>query len=169
MGLPKAGRNLKRENEMRRVKTAQARKDKVILGYIMKNYPKVYGEGQKYAQELAQAYPDKIDLTKTPEYKAFVKGPRIVDNMKLKIKLLDKPATSATKTHENGEQPSDEDKPATSATKTHENGEQPSDDTNLLPLSEEEFNAIIHDLGQEPSIQDFFANIDFQLDECPLW
>ena len=168
MGLTKAVRNLKRENEVRRVKTAQVRKDKVILGYIMKNYRKVYEEGQKYAQELAQLYPDKIDLTKTPEYKGFVKGPHIEDNMELKIKLLDKPATSATKTHETFQalQTAETFKDLEAATL---NGEQPSDDTNLLPLSEEEFNTIIHDLGQEPFIQDFFANIDFQVDECPLW
>ena len=168
MGLPKVERNLKRENENRRKKTAQAREDKVIIGYIMKKYPKAYEEGRKYAQELAEANPNKIDLTKTSRYRAFVKGPCIVDNMELRIELLDEADTSTTKTPETSQalQTAETFKDLEVATLS---GEVPTGEKNLLPFSEEEFNAMMDDLRQDPTIHDFFTNIEFELDECPMW
>ena len=191
MGLAKAERNLERENENRRKKTARAREDKVIIGYIMKKYPKTYEEGRKYARELAGANPNKIDLTKTSQFRAFVKGPCIIDNMELKIELLDEADTSTTRTPETSQVLHEAD---TSTTRTPEtsqalqmtgtfedlevathlevatlSGEAPPGEKNLLPLSEEDFNTMMDDLRQDPTIQDFFTNIEFELDECPMW
>ena len=39
----------------------------------------------------------------------------------------------------------------------------------LLPLGEEEMEALLDDLRQDNNIADFFANIDYELDNCPLW
>ena len=87
--MPRTGRNIKRENEVRRIKTAKAREDKAVIGYIMKKYPKVYEEGRKYVQELHLANPNKIDLTKTSQFRAMVNAPHFTDNMELKIELMD--------------------------------------------------------------------------------
>ena len=39
----------------------------------------------------------------------------------------------------------------------------------LLPLGEEEMEALLDDLRQDSNIASFFANIDYELDNCPLW
>ena len=39
----------------------------------------------------------------------------------------------------------------------------------LLPLGEEEMEVLLDDLSQDSNIADFFANLDYELDSCPLW
>ena len=88
--------------------------------------------------------------------------------MELKIELMDEADTSTTKTPETSQ--------ALQTAETFEDleaatlsGEVPLSEKNLLPLSEEDFNTIMDDLRQDPTIQDFFTNIEFELDECPMW
>ena len=45
----------------------------------------------------------------------------------------------------------------------------PSMTTDLAPVSDEVLNQIIEDLREDPDITNFFDNIDFELDDCPLW
>ena len=181
--MPRAERNNKRENEMRRMKTAQAREDKVVLGYIMTRYPKTYEEARKYAQELASANPGKIDLTKTSEYYTFLKHPCITDNMQLKIELMDEGDATATKPAEAPQELPDEgdatatkpaealqELPGEAPQTTLEDLKVPPVEGDLaLPLNDEEINDIMNELSQDPTIVDFFNNFDFELDECPLW
>ena len=44
------------------------RKDRVITGYIEKNYPQIYKEAEGFYDTLNNAYPDKKDLRRTNEY-----------------------------------------------------------------------------------------------------
>ena len=41
--------------------------------------------------------------------------------------------------------------------------------TNLLPIDDDTLEEIMADLQQDPDIQSFFENMDFQDDDCPLW
>ena len=95
--MSNTGRNLKRENEIRREKTAMARRDKVIIGYIMAKYPSVYKEAHNYTKELERDNPNKIDLTKTAQFRALVKVPEFTDNMELKIELMDEGKQSTSR------------------------------------------------------------------------
>ena len=186
--MPRPGRNNKRENEIRRIKTVQAREDKVVLGYFKRRHPKIYEEAKKYAKELATANPGKMDLTKTPEYYTFLKGP----NMELKIQLMDE--GEAQQEHpdqgdvelkiqlmDEGEaqQEHPDQGDATAEAPQELQGEAqpaikdlelpPAEGAVALPLNDEDFNAVMNDLSQDPTIQDFFNNFDFELDNCPLW
>ena len=180
--MSNTNRNLKRENEIRRQKTAKARQDKVVVGYIMAKHPGVYEEALNFAKEVDRNNPKKMDLTKTTQFQALVKDPGFTDNMELKIKLLDKekPSTSsdlkaATLDGENvaplmqDDLMQDSSVEENAAPLMQDDLMQDSSVENLLPLSEEEFNTVINDLGQDPDIQNFFANIDFELDNCPMW
>ena len=183
----KVERNLKRENENRRKKTAKAREDKVVIGYVKTRYPKVYEEAYNYAQELARANPNKIDLTKTSQFRAMLKVP-FTDNMELKIELMDEgdqPTTENPETSQDfkaAETSQDFKAPETSqdfkaaetsqdfkAPETFQDFKAAETCQDLLPLGEEDFNSLIDDLRQDPNIQDFFSNIEFELDDCPMW
>ena len=39
----------------------------------------------------------------------------------------------------------------------------------LPPISDELFEQIIQDLCEDPDISNFFNNVDFEIDDCPLW
>ena len=45
----------------------------------------------------------------------------------------------------------------------------PSMTAELPPISDEMLEQIIGDLGEDPDIDNFFSDIDFELDDCPLW
>ena len=199
--MPRPGRNNKRENEIRRIKTAQGREDKVVLGYFMTRHPKIYEEARKYAQQLASANPGKVDLTKTTEYYAFLKHPHTVGNMELTIELMDEgDATAAKPTEALQELPDEGDataaKPMEAPQELPDEGDAaaakptealqelpgdalqhtlkdlglpPAEGATALPLNDEEFNYIINELSQDPTIAEFFNNYDMELDDCPLW
>ena len=174
----KVERNLKRENENRRKKTAKAREDKVVIGYVKNKYPKVYEEAYNYVQELARANPNKIDLTKTSQFRAMLKVP-FTDNMELKIELMDEGDQPTAKNPETSQdfkaaETSQDFKAAETsqdfkAPETFQDFKAAETCQDLLPLTEEEFNSLIDDLTQDPNIQDFFSNIEFELDDCPMW
>ena len=192
----KVQRNLKRENENRRKKTAKAREDKVVIGYVKTKYPKVYQEAYNYAQELDRANPNKLDLTKTSQFRAMLKVP-FTDNMELKIELMDEGNQPATKNPETSQdfkaaetsqdfkavETSQDFKAAETtqdfkavetsqdfkAVETSQDFKAAETSQDLLPLGEEDFKSLIHDLSQDPNIQDFFSNIEFELDGCPMW
>ena len=138
----KRERNLKRENEVRRKETAKRREDKVIVGYIKTKYPKVYEEALNFTHEIDRANPTKLDLTKTPQFRAMLKEKKstFTDNMELKIELMNEGKQSTAETWQD-----------------------------LQPLSDEDFKSLLDDLNQDPDIQSFFNNIEFELDNCPLW
>ena len=39
----------------------------------------------------------------------------------------------------------------------------------LLPLDDDTIDQLINDLRQDPTVQDFFNNIEYELDNCPFW
>ena len=42
-------------------------------------------------------------------------------------------------------------------------------DQNLLPLDSDTLETILTDLREDPNLQMFFDNFDFEMDDCPLW
>ena len=66
-------RDLTRENEIRRLTTIRKNADKVITGYIKTMHPAVYGEAEKYLQDLIAEYPDKRDPSKTKRFKHMLR------------------------------------------------------------------------------------------------
>ena len=188
----KKPRNLKRENEIRRRDTAQRRSGKVILGYIKAVHPKIYNEGSKYFDKLNEAHPQKKDLTRTKEYKAMIKNNTgLMNDFELRIELMSTKIQTTTMTATVALEPCQETPQPNTTCQDHpepcqetpqpnttcQDHPEPCQETpqpntmcqDLLPLGEEEMEALLDDLRQDSNIADFFANIDYELDTCPLW
>ena len=187
-------RNLPRENEARRQETKKRRADKVVVGYVKALYPVIFQQASEYYVKLDQANPQKLDLTKTLEFRTLQKNKiAVADNFELKIELIDNgkqtekttPALEAEATPsltpqliDNGKQTETTTQtvkttPALEAEATPSLTPQPTTDTTcetlLTPLDQETLEAIIADLRQEPFMDDFLNNIEFEQDSCPLW
>ena len=160
----KKTRNLKRENEIRRRDTRQKMEHKVVVGYVRAKYPKVYEEAVNYTAELNRAHPGKKDLTKTPEFQTLAKKqPAFTDKFELKIELMNTVTATATVPVEKAETYQELQPTATVSVEKAETYQE------LQPLDDEAFNTLLDDLRQDPDIASFFDNIDFELDDCPLW
>ena len=176
----KKPRNLVRENEIRRNDTAQRRSDKVIVGYIKALHPKIYNEASRFYDEVNEANPQKKDLTKTKEYKAMVKNTPPMNHFELRIELMSTKIQTTTTTtvaletsQETQPQPTTTCQGHPEPTTTCQGHPEPTTTgqghPDLLPLGEEEMKTLLDDLSQDANIADFFANIDYEMDSCPLW
>ena len=92
--------------QRRKDREQKIRKDRVITGYIERNYPEIYKEAEDFYNVLNNAYPTKKDLRRTNEYacmgtgvstrrryprKTIPKKKRVENTMVLNIPLLTKP------------------------------------------------------------------------------
>ena len=206
-------RNLRRENEIRRMMTKKRRTEKVMLDYIKTLHPGVFNEASTYYLDLDRMYPNKGDLTKTAEFQALLTNKvATMNNFQLKIQLLDSgtattitttptaearpdpepektPATEAMPDPEPEKTPATEAMPDPEPEKTPAAEETPtpaaettlpkalgtttdpaSETMSFLPeLDERTLEQLIAELQQDPVMADFLDNIDFELDDCPLW
>ena len=65
---------VRRRKYQRRVNRSRVRQLLLMTDYIMHKYFDIYSEAAEYYNELNQKYPDKYDLRKTTEFKAFKTG-----------------------------------------------------------------------------------------------
>ena len=183
-----AKRNLPRENEMRRLATRKKNADKVIIGYIKTKHPVVYGEAEKYLQGLNAEYPDKKDLSKTKRFQNMLRTEATCENCQVRSKVvrmdsfrLQIELNDYTKTAN----PPAQDSPAEVTLQTSRDemakantlaelataavtAQDPQDAT-LSLMDEGTLEEIMNDLREDPTIADFFSDVESQLDNCPLW
>ena len=178
-------RNLARENQIRRLATKRKNADKVMIGYIKTVHPAIYAEADKYLQNLTKEYPDKKDLSKTKSFQYLLKNKVVkMDNFELRIELKDyrkasDPAAEVTTPNSPAEVTTAD--PAAEVTTPNSPAEvttadpaaevttpDPQDAT--LPLMDEEtLELIMADLREDPTIATFLNNLEYELDDCPLW
>ena len=187
-------RNLARENQIRRLATKRKNADKVMIGYIKTLHPAIYAEADKYLQNLTKEYPDKRDLSKTKSFQYLLKNKVVkMDNFELRIELKDyrkasDPAAEVTTPNSPAELTTTD--PAAEVTTPNSPAEvttadpaaevttpnslaemttpDPQDAT--LPLMDEEtLELIMADLREDPTIATFLNNLEYELDDCPLW
>ena len=166
--MPQGKRNLARENQIRRKDSERKRAHKLMLGYIKTLHPNVYNEAEGYYTCLRQRYPDRKDLTKTAEYRSLIKDKiAAMDNLELRIQLMDHGTVTTTPPAEITTETLAETVPAPSQEITLNPEGEPM--SNLQLLDEEMLQQLISDLRQDPVISDFFDDMDYQIDNCPLW
>ena len=177
--------NNERKNGYRKLENERIREERVICGYIKYRYPDMYNEANEYYQWLNQLYPTKKDLRKCNEFETLKHGtdipirkhyPRkitpdthnIEDNMVLSIPLMDQDDIQSVQTPTT---------PNETTVEIEETGETVVVQTSSLLetpftepfLSDDLLEQIVNDLRKDPDISDFFENIDYEMDECPLW
>ena len=176
-------RNLARENEIRRIDTERKRAERVMLGYIKTLHPNVYNEAEKYYTGLSKRHPARKDLTKTAEYRSLAKDKiAVMGNFELRIELMDHGTTTratTTTTTTPAAETATPMAPEITPEPPAETAPAPSQEITLNPegepmpslplLDEETLQQLISDLRQDPVMADFFDDIDFQIDNCPLW
>ena len=195
-------RNLNRENELRRESTKRRRVDSLLISYVKTIYPRIYDEAHMFYTSLVAIYDNKKDLTKTPEFRSFIKnkGPKM-DNFELKIELIDQgtkpemPTSTAETTSVSVAETTVVSTAETTPVSVAETTPVPPAETTvvsvaettpvppaettsvpvaettpeLLPLDDDTIDQLITDLRQDPTIGDFFNNIEHELDNCPFW
>ena len=161
-------RNLERENLVRRQETKRRRVEKVINGYVKAIYPSIYDEARLFYTNLDAKHQGKKDLTKTQGFKSLVenKHPR-TDNFELKIELMEQGTIPRTPAAETTAAPE-------AVAETTAAPEAVAETTaallpDLLPLDDDSLEQLLADLRQDPAMQDFFDNIEYEIDNCPLW
>ena len=173
-------RNLIRENEIRREQTKMRRFEKVIVGYVKAIHPAIYDEANLFHSSLNAMYQSKKDLTKTEEFRSLIKNKTTtMPNFQLKIQLLDQRTTlemtetAAAPTPETPETTAAAPAPEMTETAAAPTPETPettaAKTTDLLPLDDDTLGQLIADLQEDPVMMDFFANIEYEIDDCPLW
>ena len=180
-------RNLARENEVRRMDTKKRRAERVIIGYVKTLHPAVYDEGNRYYTYLDKIHPGKKDLTKTTDFRSLLKNKVVItNNLELRIELMDhgtaKTTTTTTTTTPAAEtapapapeimlDPAAETVPAPAPEITLDPAAEtvPAPAPEITPLDEETLEQLMADLRQDPDMAAFLDNIDFELDNCPLW
>ena len=171
-------RNLVRENEVRRMDTKRRRAEKVMLGYVKTLHPGVYDEANRYYTNLDKIHPGKKDLTKTTDFRSLLKNKvATMDRFELRIELMDHgtATTTTTPAAETAPAPAPEITPdpaaETAPAPAPEITLDPVGETTptLTPLDEETLEQLMADLRQDPAMGDFLDNIDFEIDNCPLW
>ena len=86
--------------QIRREKAQTDRYELFISDYVKHKYPNIYAEADRFFKLLREKNPGKLNLTKTQEYRAWLKQDKknpektvntqkAVDNMELKIPLMD--------------------------------------------------------------------------------
>ena len=181
-------RNLARENQVRRLETRRKNEDKVLVGFIKKRYPRVYGEAVKYMETLRAEYPDRKDLSKTKEFwdmlnaEAVGENTRVttsvvsMDTFRLQIKLdeyskttQDPPAEVAEQAsrHAVASTPVEQATPQNETVTVMDEGTVP--DATLNLIDEGTLQDLIKDLREDPTIADFFSQMEYEFDNCPLW
>ena len=179
-------RDLKRENELRREAAKRRRVERVLISYVKVIHPGIYDEAHMYYSSLVAKYHDKKDLTKTPEFQSFIKnkGPKM-DNFELRIELIEQgtipetpapaaettPAPAAETTSAPAAETTADPAAETTSAPAAETTSAPAAETTaaLLPLDDDTLEQLIADLRQDPVILDFFDNIEYEIDNCPLW
>ena len=183
--------NMDRKNISRREETMRVREERVITGYVRYTHPEVYKEAYEFYNNLNKVYPQKKDLRRTNEYEMLKneetrkmrkyysrKAPKVKivqDKMVLRIPLMPKNDTETviqpvdipisqqvtveTTTQETTTQQ------VTVETTTQEEPVM----TGLEPLDDQTLTEIIQDLHKDPDFSNMFDNIDFEIDNCPLW
>ena len=187
----RAKRKIQRKHEAEKFQ-----KDRLICDYIRIRHPDIYREAENVYDHLRQAYPEKKDLRKSNEYEAISKqglnmpikkyyarktkqyvpkrqsDPK--DNMLLTIPLMSTndveevvleqlSQNETTIVMEQSTQPSQNE-----TTIVMEQSTQPSQSIEP-PLTEAMMADLINELRGDPDILSFFENIEFELDDCPLW
>ena len=179
-----ASRNLPRENEMRRRATRKKNADGVIIGYIKTKHPSIYDEAEKYLQGLRVEYPDKMDLSKTKRYRDMLKtGPANencqakskvmrMDSFRLQIQLDDYAKTANPPARDTSAEVQTTRVEMASTLTELTTAVTPQDhpqDATLSLMDEGTLEELMNDLREDPTIADFFNNVEYQIDNCPLW
>ena len=188
-------RNNQKENARRRGDTKKRRADKLMIAYIKNKYPAVYKEGAEFYEKLNRQHPDKIDLTKAPEFVALTKtAGSSTTILQLEIELMDKGQVEKTRTRTTMEVVDEASQPippvaAQPVINQHSEpleqdemtqpippvaaqvviGQHSEPDLQLLPLDQDEMDTLVNDLLQDPDVSDWFSNFQFECDNCPLW
>ena len=190
-----AHRNLTRENEVRRLQTRRKNDNKVLLGFIKKTYPRVHGEAMKFMEALREEYPDKIDLSKTKSFWDMINteaagknteaagknteaaGKNIrattkavsLNAVRLRIKLGEYTSTTQGSAAEVPEQTvvDEQATPQSETVTVVDEGTVP--DATLSLMDEATLNGLMEELREDPMIADFFNQIEWEHDNCPLW
>ena len=164
-------RNLARENHVRRVMTKTKNENKVMLGYVRTLHPNVYEEACTYYRCLTKKYPDKKDLSKTPDYQRLLQDKvATTGNFELRIELMDSgkaPGPQAEITQ--AEITPDPPRGITPGEITPGPQAEITPAETLPGLDEDSLEQLMADLREDPTIADFFDNIEYELDTCPLW
>ena len=88
--------NRPKRQETRRKKLSTDRVDLFVASYVQNKYPKIYNEAVQFNDELRVKNPQKLDLRKSINFRAWIKdqkhGTNILhgqfDNFKLKVQLM---------------------------------------------------------------------------------
>ena len=181
----------------RRAEAERVREERIVSGYIKYKHPEMFQQAMEFYQYLDKLYPQKKDLRRTNEYqmikdsnsrkirkyycqKASVPGEtpheitdktphEITDNLVLRIPLMDSSNMETTNTLVNEGN-------AVEIPPQHETTNLPVETTletpntpDLTLMDDESLHAMINELREDPNIADFFSNIDFEYDNCPMW
>ena len=182
------------ENALRREEAKRRRLERVIVGYINVCHSEIYEEAWQFYKDLDETYPDKKDLRKTPAFMSLrdkkiksagkakfcrTRERTVTDKMVLQIPLMKTPSPSTANVRETtGPSPSSEETTAETTTTTvlEMSGPSPSSEettvettTELSLIDDATLEEVIADLSADPNIQSFFDNLDFEMDDCPLW
>ena len=187
----------KKKKFYRKLEAERVRAERVICGYVKYRHPDIYSEGEEYYNWLNQIYPAKKDLRKSNEFESLKDGRNISikkyyirkkttkqhiveDSMVLNIPLMDETDIDAAQTPTANEttqetveevvlESSSQPQPANET--IQETTEEVVLQSSLaeLPLSDDMMDQIIKGLREDPDICGFFDNIEFELDNCPLW
>ena len=171
------------ENAQRREEAKRKRTERVVTGYVKICHPEIYAKAYEFYQHLDALYPGKRDLRKTTVFLSLksehtrsvnkpVKRVRVhhtaekttTDNMVLHIPLMQRKTTTVQETTEETATVQETTEETVTVQETTEETT-----TDLLPIDDNILEEIMADLREDPDIQRFFDDLDFQHDDCPLW
>ena len=151
------------------------RTDKVITKYVKNKYPAVYTEAVGYYETLNKLYPNKIDLTKTAEFISLTKPEEsAATTIQLRIPLMSpaqvkKTASAATETTVEVLEESSLPIPPVAAHVMFDENCEVVPDPLSLPMDQETMDQLMSELLEDPDVGDWFKNLEFEEDNCPLW
>ena len=176
------------KNIYRREETRRVRVERIISGYVKHCHPEVYSKAHEFYQHLDAVYPDKKDLRRTNEFLALMQEPArpvrtrhtrkktITDNMILQIPLIQQGERAEKTTTQPCETPAYQHEITVETTVEEESSNQTEitkettvETADLPPINDEILEEIMRGLREDPDIQNFFDDLDFQFDDCPLW
>ena len=192
--MPKA-RSMERKNMWRREETQRVRVERIITGYVKYRHPEIYNKANEFYEHLDEQYPNKKDLRRTNEFewlkqgtartmkKFYTRKRKITDNMILHIPLMNQDEIATENTTQPTEIPacqheiivettveSSSNQPEmTKETMVETSTSIPSTTADLPPISDEIIEEIMRGLREDPDIRNFFDDVDFEHDDCPLW
>ena len=182
-------RDLEIENVLRREEAKRRRVERVLTGYVKYTHPEIYEEAYQYYNRLDATYPDKKDLRKTPPFLLLKANPdhktnkapervkvhqtvekTVTDNFVLRIPLMQRKTTAVRETSTTTTNVQETPAPPPSETIVETIVETAAETTTALsPVDDATLEEIMADLREDPNIQNFFDNLDFEIDNCPLW